>query len=52
MFDSMWLFTVTFTTVGMFIAKIFEEKGSILFIGYGDLTPSTYCGRSKLNKLK
>ncbi|CAF4057851.1 unnamed protein product [Rotaria sordida] len=27
--DSMWLFIVTFTT-----------------IGYGDLTPSTYCGRS------
>jgi hypothetical protein len=34
MLDSMWLFIVTFTTVG-----------------YGDLTPSTYCGRSKLNKM-
>ena len=33
-FNSMWLFIVTFTTVG-----------------YGDLTPSTYCGRSKLNKM-
>ncbi|CAF1458235.1 unnamed protein product [Rotaria sordida] len=29
MFDSMWLFIVTYTTVG-----------------YGDLTPSTYCGRT------
>ncbi|CAF4403132.1 unnamed protein product, partial [Adineta steineri] len=28
MLDAMWLFIVTFTTVG-----------------YGDLTPTTYCGR-------
>ena len=34
MLNSMWLFIVTFTTVG-----------------YGDITPSTYCGRSKLNHL-
>ncbi|CAF1416899.1 unnamed protein product [Rotaria sordida] len=33
MFDSMWLFIVTYTTVG-----------------YGDITPSTYCGRSKWNR--
>jgi potassium intermediate/small conductance calcium-activated channel subfamily N len=31
MLDAMWLFIVTYLTVG-----------------YGDLTPSTYCGRSKL----
>lgn len=33
MLDSMWLFIITFTTVG-----------------YGDLTPSTYCGRSERKK--
>ncbi len=45
--DSMWLFIVTFTTVGMYI----DHKRDfilIIIIGYGDLTPSTYCGRSKL----
>lgn len=52
MSNAMWFFIVTFTTVGMRHSEILKRKQIteyILFSGYGDVTPATYCGRSKSN---
>ena len=45
-FDGMWLFIVTFTTVGSYAARKDRLSANAgYFLGYGDLIPSTYCGR-------
>ena len=44
--DAAWLFIVTFTTVGEFCRHVTTIiTRAFLSIGYGDLYPSTYCGR-------
>ena len=49
--NSMWLIIVTFTTVGLFCSYIYDGTSSMIvffFLGYGDYSPQTYCGRCKI----
>ncbi|CAF2781638.1 unnamed protein product [Rotaria sp. Silwood2] len=47
MVDATWLFTISFTTIGIqyltFLINFLIDF--VWFLGYGDIVPSTYCGR-------
>jgi hypothetical protein len=49
--NATWLTIVTFTTVGQFsLSDRFLFDNSVL-LGYGDITPQTYCGRGKIKEI-
>lgn len=47
--NAMWLFIVTFATIGKTKSKRRKISDRMMYLGYGDIVPSSYCGRGKSN---